>query len=55
MDPMFYFKDGSCIPLGHANIIRSNWRKGLRWNLCSPLFNLTRAQVAEVVKFTKKA
>lgn len=45
----FTFKDGTCIPMKHANIIRKNWLKGLRWNLCSPVFVLKRSQVAEIL------
>lgn len=40
---------GCYLPLKHAYIIRANWKLGKPWWLCSPLFNLSRADVAFIV------
>lgn len=50
----FIFKDKTTIPMKHAQIIRKNWRKGLRWNLCSPLFTLSKKDIIEIVLSDRK-
>lgn len=42
-------KDGSRVPMKHAKIIKRNFAAHKHWSVCSPLFKVTREQVAEIV------
>jgi len=41
--------DGMQFPLKHAYIVRANFRRGTPWWACSPMYDLTREQVAAIV------
>lgn len=37
------------ISLRYVRLIREQWSKGKTWQECSPLYDLTREQIAEIV------
>jgi hypothetical protein len=37
------------LPLRHAHMIRKNWAQGKPWWLCSPVFTMSREDIAFVV------
>ena len=42
-------KGGWGIPMKHAHLIRRNFRDGKPWWLCSPVYSLSRADIARIV------
>lgn len=36
------------IPMKHARIIQERFRRGLPWWLCSPVFTLSRQEIARI-------
>lgn len=48
-DKFLYLADGTPVPLRQVHIIRTNWKRGLVWFICSPMYALRREQIAEIV------
>ena len=40
------------IPYKQAEIVRKNFKAGKPWHLCSPMYSLTRQQVAAIGNMT---
>ena len=42
------------IPLKHVRLIRKLWAEGKNWQLCSPVFDLSRELIVRIVTMNEK-